>query len=673
MKRGVLLVSFVFLLMLVSLVVAASHSDSGDDGGFDDGAGEDAQLSPLTDERPGLGIEIYSDISDSDVQEAKERIEGSAGITPDSALYGITEFFKRPGDDPEKALAYKEEKIAEAKEMVEEGNIEAAKIALKKAEVHSEILEKEVSPEIEEKVRESSKASEEILKEIKEKTDDEELKDDIDNQSNKETEIALAASIANKIKGLCDQLLELGAYKEAGKVCKGGDDDAPGWLKKEDYRGKISEGGQQFFKVLEQCITGECDCNDMPGEEQVDLCLRINEADEAGEDPGDLIDEFRASLPDDLKDVMDRAMERFEEVGFENRKPPQCAGVDTFRECMAIMAEEHLQNAPEACRAPIRAAIRSGEVSGERDARGICEAIMFKENAPPGCEGLSPDECGDKYGRGRPAGLDFGECDVIEDELAILNCFDDHADNRRDYQREKRDFRNDFDFRGEGNFQGEFEARYAREHEGELDYEKYYRNDEDAYRRFEQTKQGELACVQKCSSNGEAWGYSNGQCRCFGGGDFNDFGGDPYSQYPGDGQYPQPGQYPGDDGRYPSDDSNVCPTFVPQCNTGETPNYFNGCPSCEGGPSLSPEPYPGSEPFPQPGEPYPDPNLSPPPSDTTSPPPEESSPPPEEQSPPPEESSPPPEEQSPPPEENSSPPITGGVIRNSFLDYYFGK
>src|SRR3989344_1188471 len=56
------------------------------------------------------------------------------GITPDSPFYFIDKLLETGSDDPEKALEYKEEKIAEALVMAEEGKEVHAKEAFERAQ-----------------------------------------------------------------------------------------------------------------------------------------------------------------------------------------------------------------------------------------------------------------------------------------------------------------------------------------------------------------------------------------------------------------------------------------------------------------------------------------------------------------------------------------------------------
>ncbi|MAG47886.1 hypothetical protein CL617_04735 [archaeon] len=92
------------------------------------------------------------------------------GITPDSAFYFLDEFFDRFGDE----LEVREEKIDEIKLMIEAGNIEAAKVALKSYIDKAELLEKEVSPERKDEVLNSAAMIKKVIKDLEDKIPEEE-------------------------------------------------------------------------------------------------------------------------------------------------------------------------------------------------------------------------------------------------------------------------------------------------------------------------------------------------------------------------------------------------------------------------------------------------------------------------------------------------------------------
>tara|TARA_Y100000310_G_C20182408_1_gene578776 strand:+ start:90 stop:452 length:363 start_codon:yes stop_codon:yes gene_type:complete len=111
MKR--ILLFFVFLLLITSTALAAE--------------------------------DVYGDIDEN------PQLKEDAGLTPDSGFYFLENLVETilVGDNPETALQYKEEKIAEVKEMVDQGKTEEAKEALGNAQKYGEIVKREVSPDIE--------------------------------------------------------------------------------------------------------------------------------------------------------------------------------------------------------------------------------------------------------------------------------------------------------------------------------------------------------------------------------------------------------------------------------------------------------------------------------------------------------------------------------------------
>lgn len=88
------------------------------------------------------GEQLYDDIGEIE-------ISGSASLTPDSALYfidGLVESILLVGNNPKRALKYKEEKIIEAKEMIKRGKKEEAKEAFERVRNYGMIVEQELSP-----------------------------------------------------------------------------------------------------------------------------------------------------------------------------------------------------------------------------------------------------------------------------------------------------------------------------------------------------------------------------------------------------------------------------------------------------------------------------------------------------------------------------------------------
>ncbi len=342
---------------------------------------------------------IYDDVDEV-------QLEGEAGMTPDSGLYFLEEIVESVlvGDDPETALKYKEEKILEAKEMVESGNEEAAEKALSNAEEYNTIIKEEVSPEIEMKVRESSKAVKMVLEDFDledEKWGD--IRETVDENLQQEDKVALAAKISSKIAGLCKVLSDLDPL-EYSKICRT-DDDAPKW--KQDLDKELTaeqeKEAREFFEIMSECFQnpGECRCNDITIKPFAEKCSTIaplaakcEEGDERAcgdmEKAGDPID----LLPDYLQDVMEDVEDKYSEAKYDLHMPSECVkeGALTREACMKVMFR---LNAPEEC----QQALENGDINpkNEKEAREACERIMFNSEAP--------DEC-------REAGLtDFRSCE----------------------------------------------------------------------------------------------------------------------------------------------------------------------------------------------------------------------------------------------------------------------
>lgn len=147
------------------------------------------------------------------------------GLTPDSTFYFIDEFFDRF----ESRLNIREEKIAEIKAMVQEGNIEAAHLALEKYKESAEELEQEIEPGDFEAAQKSSFAIKKTLREIEGDIPEEFRRDFIEDSFRSEEKLVTAAEIASKIKELCNVLSEIDPL-EYSRVCTT-KDDSPEWQK----------------------------------------------------------------------------------------------------------------------------------------------------------------------------------------------------------------------------------------------------------------------------------------------------------------------------------------------------------------------------------------------------------------------------------------------------------
>lgn len=210
-------------------------------------------------------VESYTDDYDVEAAEKEyetdyykkyEEYEGDkvfdvdAGSTPDDFFYFVDDFVEGVfiGDNPERALDYKEEKIAEAIVMVEEGMPEEAEKVLEKAKEYNEIIEAEVTPELEERIEESSIQVQTVLLEIEEELAGEEgwekVIEKVTDTFEDESKIRTASEIAAKINELCAELAELDPIQYA-RTCKTGA-DAPKWMRERDIEsGQVSRKERQ--------------------------------------------------------------------------------------------------------------------------------------------------------------------------------------------------------------------------------------------------------------------------------------------------------------------------------------------------------------------------------------------------------------------------------------------
>jgi len=336
-----------------------------------------------------LGVVLAENLSEIDENAELERGEG---ITPDSAFYFIDEFFDRFSDE----VKVRQEKVAEIRAMIEEGDFESAREALENYKKYADDLEREVSPDQRDETRRSAAAIYNVLKSLENKIPEEDRKEFVDDILEREERIVTAVEIASKIKELCEQLSDLDPL-EYSRACKT-NDDSPDWQKKlhEDLTEDQRKEAKEFFEIMSQCFetSGEnCRCEDIsiaPFAEKCSLIAPLAFAcdvqdDEAACDKMDAIEEeepIEDLLPDYLKDVLRSLEDRFDDAEFDNHAPRECreAGVTTRIECEKIMFRS---NAPRAC---VEAAER-GEIDldNEREAREACEKIMFQLEAPQEC------------------------------------------------------------------------------------------------------------------------------------------------------------------------------------------------------------------------------------------------------------------------------------------------
>src|SRR3989344_1423630 len=416
------------------------------------------------------------------------------GILPDSPFYFIDTMFERPSDDPEKALGYREEKIAEARAMAEKKKAEYAQRALDKASEYGSIIEEQATPNMEAELKESSVSLTEALDDISK--DLPELGEEINKQKDQGQRTLLAAQVSSKIKQLCETLSELDP-KEYAKVCQ--NDDAPEWQKKLDT--KLTDEQKAHAKVfaqkMQQCMLSpkECDCEGMGIQsfasickEQSTLASQCADGDQAAcQSMGKNL-----NIQDYPPDYLLAELPEFErgerkEGQNSNSFPPPCteAGITSMPECLKLLGREDedfevyqfmQQCESEASRADCMMKAR------EKFADRFGQKTDFEAESEYGGEierGFEDEDfkakMDEKYeSRGMPARIkEFGrDCHAVKDLSEKVRCFEDYYDSARG------EFNDDFDHKYESTEDNE---KYPEERRGQPDYNEGRRNMEREY------------------------------------------------------------------------------------------------------------------------------------------------------------------------------------------------
>ncbi len=354
----------------------------------------DASATTETEVKPEDGVAIEADSENPDAE-----LRG-AGITPDSAFYFVEEsILSKFRSD----LSNVEKKAAEIKEMIEQGKITEARIALARYNEFADRLEKEIDPENQEEAKRIAAAIRNSVAEISSQIPDAD-KEEFNSIVEKSDKIKTAAEIAGKIKELCETLSKLDPLQYES-TCKTGD-DAPKWQKKLDKEltKEQREEAEAFFGTMSQCFENpaKCQCNEIKVQSFAEACSEIaplavkceQEGDEEACQQMEEIPDPIDLLPEHLQLVMEEIEQRYNNDRIDHFMPPECkeAGATSPKACMEVMFRV---NAPEEC----IAALDAGKIdlSNERKAREACEKIMFEANAPEECieAGLTDHrECG---------------------------------------------------------------------------------------------------------------------------------------------------------------------------------------------------------------------------------------------------------------------------------------
>jgi len=386
------------------------------------------------------GENIQEDVANLEILEkeyAEEEIT-NPGLTPDSAFYFIDDIMSNFKGN----IQNREEKVAEIKAMVKEGNYDAAKIALEKYQGYADEIEREADPEKREEARKSVAVVYRAVKEMGDEIDENEKETFVDNVLEQENKIITAVEISDKIKLLCEQLAGLDPLQYS-KICNVGGDSSK-WKKnmnKQLTKEQETEA-KQFGQIMSECFKTsgrECKCEDISFYDFSVACSKVAplaaKCDAGSEDACRMMDEIEMpELPDYLEDIFEDVEEQYGEGKYDMYMPPECieAGVTNPKECGKIMVKEH---APPEC----RQALLDANVQSEKEGREIRDKIMFEKHSPPECieKGItSPEECGrfmDSFRGpgGSPMGMGPGgfgppgqECMKLDDPNERLECFE---------------------------------------------------------------------------------------------------------------------------------------------------------------------------------------------------------------------------------------------------------
>jgi hypothetical protein len=353
-------------------------------------------------------------------------VEERAGITPDSPMYVVDRVVERvnlavrKGDSRVKyAMKVNQEKVAEAATMVAKGNSQGTHIALANAGSASAIIQKEVSPELEEMTDEITKENIEILDSLKEILPEgwENIETIINKQMTQEERNRMAAKMAKGISELCMQLAMVD-FELMEKEPRCDPENAPEWLKdliEDEIKQREKEAQEMLISKMTQCIKDprECDCSDIPVvkkrlecERNSELAVRCEfELDMKACDQLDKKEPEFSDMPPFLRGIAEKTFGRLikqkEKEMFKKLAPPECieAGLSTREECEALMMEKY---APPECKGLTKEECMELMLPEECKEGGAytreeCEAIMEEKHGQPPeeCEGLTREECMD--------------------------------------------------------------------------------------------------------------------------------------------------------------------------------------------------------------------------------------------------------------------------------------
>jgi len=374
--------------------------------------------------------------------EEGETLAADPGILPDSPFYFIDELFETlsVGSDPERALQYKEEKIAEARVMAERGKAEFAKEALVRVSGYNVILEREVTPEMEVRIKQRSGAYEQVLSKIL--SDIPELNEAVEQQRAQEERIRLAAEVSSKIKQLCETLAQLDA-EQYGRTCK--TEDAPRWQQKLDKELTQEQRAHArvFAEKLRECFASngvECDCEGMRVPSFEAACRKDHEkAVLCGDGNQDACDamtgpvEVGKYLPAYLLPVLEKVQREFSEQAFSEAR--ERAQSDTAESGMALPqpCRDAGASSPDDCMRLMREKGLTQDIAGERfmftsmkEFMEACGQRMSKDECVKQAEELQRQGFTEQPQAGAPERIgEFGrDCHAVKDLAEKSRCFE---------------------------------------------------------------------------------------------------------------------------------------------------------------------------------------------------------------------------------------------------------
>ncbi|GEM_PF-3906412 len=374
-------------------------------------------------------------------------VEERGGITPDSPLYVIDTFIdditiasKKGSEKAEAALKVKNERIEEAEAMVGKQNAGAAVTALENAGKAGAIVEgNKFSPSLADGTEENVRKSIATLEALKAKLPPgglEGVEKAINAQMTQEEKIRAAKDFIKTIGDYCDALsYEDFELMQEDETCN--EEKAPDWLKEyidEDLKKREDTARVMIIDQITTCVLSprDCDCSRIPVrrhqnecevnkdlaikceyENDMEACSKLD--DKELEPPEDIPPALRGVFESTLKE----AIAKKEKEMFAKFRPPECADVETPKQCYDVMT--NLYGTPPECEGLsndecFEEMKKKGPDTGERpefpeeckEAGATkpfdCAKLMIeKYGEPEWCEGLGINECvkeSMKHGRG---------------------------------------------------------------------------------------------------------------------------------------------------------------------------------------------------------------------------------------------------------------------------------